>query len=231
MYSSAPQDYLHLGPTSPIPIPSPTTPMGFHVPGYGEHVDQYHPHSSKLARTRLHRGPLQRLHTSLAVPFEETGLSTSTGSLISDTDYPSPIEFPHTPDDFPFTDSSLPPYHHSLLIHDQTPMSSTESLHFHEQNHFYSIPDDMSSSISSDQSVQDAAELSNSTQYGPMAPPSFSDVFGEGEIGASMNGLSQSGFAYLPPTEESIPRFINFPSNEIPAGLLRQIYMPGARGF
>ena len=175
--------------------------MGFHVPGYGEHVDPYQLHSSKLRQTRLHRGPLQRLHTSLAVPFEETRLSTSTGSLISDTDYPSPIEFPHTPDDFPFAESSLPPYHHSLLIHDQTPMSSTESLHFHEPNHFYSIPDDMSSSISSDQSVQDAAEVSSSVQFGPMAPPSFSDVFVEGEISSSMNGLSQSGFAYLPPTE------------------------------
>src|SRR5207248_517461 len=60
MYS-APQEYLHLGPTSPIPIPSPTTPMGFHVPGYGEHVDAYHPHSSKLRRSHPHRGPLQRL--------------------------------------------------------------------------------------------------------------------------------------------------------------------------
>lgn len=229
MYS-APQEYLHLGPTSPIPIPSPTTPMGLQVPGYGEHVDAYHPHSSKLRRPHLHRGPLQRLHTSLAVPFEETGLSASTGSMISDTDYPSPTEYPHTPDDFPFADTSLPPYNHSLLVHDQTPMSSTESLHFHDHTQYYSVPDDMSSSISSDQSIQDYAEVTAAQQQTPMGPPSFSDIFMEGELNSNVNGLSQSGFAYLP-TEEYMSRYANFPADAIPAGLLRQIYMPGARGF
>ncbi|KAF2190608.1 hypothetical protein K469DRAFT_747065 [Zopfia rhizophila CBS 207.26] len=195
MYS-APQEYLHLGPTSPIPIPSPTTPMGFHVPGYGEHVDAYHPHSSKLRRSYIHRGPLQRLHTSLAVPFEETGLSASTASLsaYSDSDFPSPGEFPHTPDDFPFAES-LPPYQ-SLIFHNQTPMSSTENLHYHDAPRSFPIADDVSSSISSDQSVQDFAEVSPGQQG--MGPPSFPDVFIEGEMGSSVNGLSQPGYAYLP---------------------------------
>ncbi|KAF2195958.1 hypothetical protein GQ43DRAFT_290702 [Delitschia confertaspora ATCC 74209] len=198
MYS-APQEYLHLGPTSPIPIPSPTTPMGFHVPGsgYREHMAGYHPHSSKLRQPQVHRGPLQRLHTSLAVPFEENGLSTSTGSLISDNGYPSPSEFPQTPDDFPFPESSLPPYN-PFSFHDHTPMGSAESFHFHEAPRFFSVPDDMSSSISSDQSVQDAAEVS-AAHHGPMGPAGFPDVFVEGELSSSVNGsMHQPGYAYLP---------------------------------
>ncbi|ORY11624.1 fungal-specific transcription factor domain-domain-containing protein [Clohesyomyces aquaticus] len=193
-----PQEYLHLGPTSPIPIPSPTTPMGFTVPSYGEHVDAYHPHSSKLRRPHLHRGPLQRLHTTLAVPFDESVLSASTGSLstYSDSDYPSPGEWPNTPDDFPFAESSLPPYH-SLIFNDHTPMSSTENLHhFHEAPRSFPIADDVSSSISSDQSIKDFVEA-NSGQRN-MGAPSFSDIFMEGEMSGNCNGLPQPGYAYLP---------------------------------
>ncbi|KAF2741029.1 hypothetical protein EJ04DRAFT_481332 [Polyplosphaeria fusca] len=199
MYS-APHEYLHLGPTSPIPIPSPTTPMGFAVPGYREHVDPFHPHSSKLRRSsHIHRGPLQRLHTTLGVPsFEDSGLSASTASLgtYSDSDYPSPGEFPHTPDDFPFMESSVPQYS-SLIFHDQTPMSSTENfhLHFYEAPRSLPIADDVSSSISSDQSVQDFNEV-NSGQC--MGPSVFPDVFMEGDMNSSVHGPSQPGFAYLP---------------------------------
>ncbi|KAF2114652.1 fungal-specific transcription factor domain-containing protein [Lophiotrema nucula] len=198
MYS-APQEYLHLGPTSPIPIPSPTTPMGFAVPGYGEHVDPFLPHSSKLRRPHLHRGPLQRLHTTLAVPsYDDGGLSASSASLgtYSDSDFPSPGEYPHTPDDYPFTDSSVPQYH-SLIFHDQTPMSSSENLHHfhHGAPRSFPIADDVSSSISSDQSVQDYAEINSGHCMGPSV---FPDVFMEGEMGSSIHGSSQPGFAYLP---------------------------------
>ncbi|KAF1997898.1 hypothetical protein P154DRAFT_269699 [Amniculicola lignicola CBS 123094] len=195
---SAPQEYQYLGPTSPIPIPSPTTPMGYPIPGYGEHVDPFHPHSSKLRSPHMHRGPLHRLHTSLHVPYDESGLSASTASLgtYSDSDFPSPGEYPHTPaDDFPFADSSVPQYH-SLVFHDQTPMSSSENLHYHEAPRSFPVADDVSSSISSDQSVQDYAEM-NSVHHG-MGSSTFPDVYGEGDMSSSMNGLSQPGFAYLP---------------------------------
>lgn len=204
--------------------------MGFAVPGYGEHVDPFHPHSSKLRRPHLHRGPLQRLHTSLHVPFEEMGLSASSASLgtYSDSDFPSPGEFPHTPhDEYPFAESSAPQYS-SLTFHDQTPMSSTENLNMHEPQRMLPIADDVSSSISSDQSVQDFAEISSGQQS--MGPPTYPDIFIEGEMSSSYNGLSQSGFSYLP-TEESYHRFAPFPADAIPAGLLRQIYMPGTGGF
>jgi hypothetical protein len=198
MYS-APQEYQYLSATSPIPIPSPTTPMGFHMPVYGEHVDTFHPHLSKLRRPSYHQGPLQRLQTSLNVPsYDDNGLSSSSASLgtYSDSDFPSPGEYPGTPDDFPFSDSSVPQYH-SLIFHDQTPMGSMESFHYHEAPR-RSLPmaDDISSSISSDQSVQDFAELHSSHQS--MGPPSFPDIFVDGEMSSSVNGFSHPGFSYLP---------------------------------
>lgn len=197
MYS-APQEYQYFGPTSPIPIPSPTTPMGFGVSGFGEYVDPFLPHSSKLRRAHLHGGPLQRLHTTLHVPYEENRLSASSASLgtYSDSDFPSPGEYPRTPhDEFPFAESSVPQYH-SLNFHDQTPMSSMESLHAHEVPRSLPYADDVSSSISSDQSVQDFSEVLSSHQS--MGPPSFPDIFIEGEMSSSVNGLSQPGFSYLP---------------------------------
>lgn len=194
---SGPQEYQYYGPTSPIPIPSPTTPMGFAVPGYGEHVEPFHPHSSKLRRPHLHRGPLQRLHTSLAVPYDDNGLSASSASLgtYSDSDFPSPGEFPRTPaDEFPFADSSA--RYSSLNFHDHASMNSMDNLHFHEIPRTLPIADDVSSSISSDQSVQDFNEVSSGQQT--MGPPAFPDIFIEGEMSASLGGLSHPGFSYLP---------------------------------
>lgn len=228
---SAPQEYQYLGPTSPIPIPSPNNPMGYAVPGYGEHVVPYHPHSSKLRRPHLHRGPLQRLHTSLHVPYEEMGLSASSASLgtYSDSDFPSPSEYPHTPhDEFPFHESSVPQYH-SLIFHDQTNLSSSENLRFHhEPPRSLPIADDVSSSISSDQSIQDYTEISSGQHS--MGPPSFPDIFVEGNMHSGVNGMAQPGFSYIP-SEEPYHRFIPFPADAIPDGLLRSVYLPGARGF
>lgn len=198
MYS-APQDYQYFGATSPIPIPSPSTPMGNAIPGYGEHVDPFHPYSSKLRRPHLPRGPLQRLHTSLAVPYDDNGLSASSASLgtYSDSDFPSPGEFPHTPaDEFPFSESSVPHYS-SLVFHDQTHMNSMENFHYHhEAPRTLPMADDVSSSISSDQSVQDFSEVSSGQHS--MGPPTFPDIFIEGEMSSNLNGLPQSGFSYLP---------------------------------
>ncbi|KAF2749032.1 hypothetical protein M011DRAFT_493322 [Sporormia fimetaria CBS 119925] len=194
-------DYQYFGPTSPIPIPSPTTPMGFGVPGYGEHVAPFHPHSSKLRRPSMHPGvSLQRLHTSLHVPYEaEMGLSASSASLgtYSDSDFPSPSEYPQTPlDEFPFGDASVPQYQ-NLDFHDTTPMSSLDHFQFHDVPRSLPMADDVSSSISSDQSVQDFSD-GNSVQQ-PMGPPTFPDIFIEGgDMASSMGGFSQPGYSYLP---------------------------------
>jgi hypothetical protein len=58
------------------------------------------------------------------------------------------------------------------------------------------MADDLSSSISSDQSVQDFNEVSSGHQS--MGPPAFPDIFIEGEMSSSLGGLSQHGFHYLP---------------------------------
>ncbi|KAF1978076.1 hypothetical protein BU23DRAFT_413943, partial [Bimuria novae-zelandiae CBS 107.79] len=194
---SSPQEYQYFGPTSPIPIPSPTTPMGFAVPSYGEHVDPFHPHSSKLRRPHLHQGPLQRLHTSLAVPYEDNGLSASSASLGSygESDFPSPGEYPRTPaDEYSFTESV--PRFSNMSYHDPNSMHAMDHLRYHSNHHALPIPDDMSSSISSDQSVQDFHEVSSAHQS--MGPPAFPDIFIEGEMSSSLGGLSQPGFSYLP---------------------------------
>ena len=195
---SGPQDYQYFGPTSPIPIPSPSTPMGFTVPVYGEHMDPFHPHPSKLRRPHLNQGPLQRLHTSLAVPYEDNGLSASSASLGSygESDFPSPGEYPHTPaDEYPFFDSSVPRFS-NVTYHEQNSMHAMDHLRYHSNHHSLPIADDVSSSISSDQSVQDFGEVSSAQQN--MAPPAFPDIFIEGEMSSSLGGLSQPGFSYLP---------------------------------
>tara|TARA_R110002003_G_scaffold191_19_gene14861 strand:+ start:29637 stop:31364 length:1728 start_codon:yes stop_codon:yes gene_type:complete len=57
------------------------------------------------------------------------------------------------------------------------------------------MADDMSSSVSSDQSVQDYVEVSSTQQS--MGPPAFPDIFVEGEMSSSFNGF-QPGFSFLP---------------------------------
>ncbi|KAF1852197.1 uncharacterized protein K460DRAFT_352025 [Cucurbitaria berberidis CBS 394.84] len=195
MYS-APQEFQYLGPTSPIPIPSPSTPMGYPMPQHGEYFDLSNLHSSKFRRATIHRGPLQRLQTSLHMPFEENGLSASSASLgtYSDSDMPSPSEFPHTPvDEFPFADPSIPRY--SYNSHDQQSMGSTDHYFLHEAPRSLPTADDMSSSVSSDQSLRDYAEVSSTQQS--MEPASYPDMFVEGEMSSSFNGF-QPGFSFLP---------------------------------
>ena len=57
------------------------------------------------------------------------------------------------------------------------------------------MADDMSSSVSSDQSIQDYIEVSSAQQS--MGPPAFPDIYAEGEMNSSFNGFSP-GFSFLP---------------------------------
>lgn len=195
MYS-APQDYQYFSATSPIPIPSPSTPMGFPMIHHGEHFDFLHP-QSKLGRPNTQRGPLQRLQTSIHSPYEDNGLSASSASLstYSDSDFPSPGDYPHTPiDEFPFADPSMPRYS-SAQPHEQPPFGSLDSFFSHEAPRSLPMADDMSSSVSSDQSLQDYVEVSSAQQS--MGPPAFPDIFMEGEMSSSFTGFSP-GFSFLP---------------------------------
>lgn len=163
------------------------------------------------------------------MPSEDNGLSASSASLgtYSDSDFPSPSEFPHTPvDEFPFADPTIPRYS-SFGSHEQAPMGSLDSYFLNEAPRSLPMVDDMSSSVSSDQSVQDYMEV-NSTQQN-IGQASYPDIFVEGEMSSSFTGFSP-GFSFLP-SEESYHRFAPFPADAIPDGLLRQIYMPGTGGF
>jgi hypothetical protein len=196
MYS-APQEYQYFSATSPIAIPSPSTPMGFPMLQHADPFDFLRP-QSKMGRPQTQRGPLQRLQTSLHVPYEENGLSASSASLgtYSDSDFPSPGEYPHTPvDEFPFADPSMPRYS-SVNSHDQGPFGSLDSFFLNEAPRS-SMPmaDDMSSSVSSDQSIHDYVEVSSAQQS--MGPPAFPDIFVEGEMSSSFHGF-QPGFSFLP---------------------------------
>jgi hypothetical protein len=207
MYS-APHEYQYFGPTSPIPIPSPSTPMGFSMPSHhNDRFDMMHSHPSKMRRTsHISRGPLQRLHTSMHMSYEESGLSASTASLstYSDSDFPSPGEYPHTPaDEFPFADPSMQRYS-PLHSYDHAPMGSLDNF-FHEAQRYLPMADDLSSSVSSDQSVQDYAEMAPTQQS--TGPVVFQDVFTEGEIASSFNGLSPPGFSFLPSEGTSISSY------------------------
>ncbi|KAJ4333572.1 hypothetical protein N0V87_007509 [Didymella glomerata] len=197
MYSG-PQEYQYFGPTSPIPIPSPSTPLGFPMQSHGEHFDMMHPLTSKMRRpSQLSRGPLQRLHTSIHLPFDEGGLSVSTASLgtYSDSDFPSPGEYPHTPaDEFPFADPSIPRYS-PIHSYDQAQIGSMDSF-FHEAPRSLPMADDMSSSVSSDQSLQDYVEASSAQQS--IGHVVFHDVFAEGDVSSSYTALSQPAFSFLP---------------------------------
>lgn len=153
-------------------------------------------------------------------------MSASSASLgtYSDSDFPSPSEFPNTPvDEYPFADPSMPRY----PSYDHAPMGSLDNYFLNEAPRSFPTGDDMSSSVSSDQSLQDYPEVSTAPQS--MGPIVFQDVFTEGEMSSNFNGF-QPGFSFLP-SEESYHRFASFPADAIPPGLLRQIYMPGAGGF
>ncbi|OMP85437.1 putative transcriptional regulatory protein C15D4.02 [Diplodia seriata] len=197
-------EYPGLDATSPISIPPPAPQhMGWHLPGFGEHLDGYSGPASRKPRPQLPVKPLHKLHTTLAGSYDDTGLSTSTGPLSSYSDsvlgdYPSPSEFPGTPDDFAYADPMIQSYNEHYM-HQRTPMSSsTESLVFHDAPRSYPmICEDLSSSISSDQSLQDFSEL-NSMQPASYSQSGFSDMFFPGAFTAAAgpNNAHIPGYYY-----------------------------------
>lgn len=106
----------------------------------------------------LNLKPLQRLHTTLAAPYmyDDSALSSS------HSDYPSPSDFPGTPDDLMH---SYPEH----LLPSRTPTSSTDSLVFPDAPRSFPIMyEHFSSSIGSDQSLHELHDMSS------MQPQPFS---------------------------------------------------------
>ncbi|KAF2839658.1 hypothetical protein M501DRAFT_932509 [Patellaria atrata CBS 101060] len=170
--------------TTPIPIPSNHS----HEPSWNfsgpEDHDGYGA-PSKLRQQYLHPRPLQRLQTSLAASWDDTGLSASTGSLstYSDSDYPSPADYPQTPDDCSYMES-FPGQFGEPYLNPPRMIGSTESFIFHGVPRSYPIAcDDMSSSISSDQSIHDFVEVSSVQQPVTYGPASYQDGYYNSNVG------------------------------------------------
>lgn len=194
-------DYASLNVTSPISIPPPAPQhMAWHLPSFGDHLDGYNGPQQRKPRPQLPVKPLHKLHTTLAGSYDDTGLSTSTGPLSSYSDsvlgdYPSPSEFPGTPDDFTFADPMIQSYNeHYMHQRHHAMSSSTESLVFQDAPRSYpTICEDLSSSISSDQSLQDFSEV-NHMQPASYSQSGFTDMFLPGRLAAA----SGPNFAHIP---------------------------------
>jgi hypothetical protein len=86
-------------PTSPIPVPM-SEPQGAWSPvDFGPPFENFHNFVEKPIRMPLRPNPLRRIQTAPAHPYEESVCSTSS-SAFSDSDYPSPRDFPATPEDY-----------------------------------------------------------------------------------------------------------------------------------
>lgn len=133
-------------------------------------------------------------------------MSASTASLstYSDSDFPSPGEYPHTPaDEFPFADPSIPRYS-PLHSYDHAQMGSMDTF-YHEAPRSLPMADDMSSSVSSDQSLQDYVEVNSAQQS--MGSVVFQDVFAEGDVSSSYTAMHQPAFSFLPSEGTSLSSY------------------------
>ncbi|KAK7533762.1 fungal-specific transcription factor domain-containing protein [Phyllosticta citribraziliensis] len=182
--------YASVDATSPVHIPPPAVPyQGWHLPSFGEHMESFGG-AGRKSRPQLPPKPLQRLHTTLAAPYDDSALSTSTGPLSSHSDsalgdYPSPTDFPGTPDDFHFADPIMHSYPEHLLP-SRTPISSTESLVFPDAPRSFPIMyEDLSSSISSDQSLHELHDMSSMQPQPYSQHPGYQDTFFPSAIGAA----------------------------------------------
>lgn len=163
--------------SGPIPIPTSNPSVGWHVPGFNEHLEGYSALSGKPDRLNLRPRPLQRLCTSGIGPYEDTVFSApSTGSVstFSDSDFPSPSEFPQSPDEIPLVDGLISAYPDRYMYQDA--LQPPETYKFVEAPRSYPVATDyVASSVGSDLSTTGSTEL-----YSPPAdyvgPTSLSDI-------------------------------------------------------
>ncbi len=185
MHSPA-YDFVNMSGSDPIAIPSVSSPqLGWHVPGFHEHLEGYHSLSGKSNRLGyLHQRPLQRLQTGLSSSYDDT-LSVSTGTLstYSDSDYGSPSEYPQTPDELPMMGGPLfPPYNDQYLA-PHTPMSSTDSVSYTEAPRSYPyVGEELGTSMASDHSGNHSV---HSGVHSGSVDPNYPDIFYQDDIGSS----------------------------------------------
>ncbi|KAI9832281.1 MAG: hypothetical protein M1819_004459 [Sarea resinae] len=149
-------DFVNMDPTSsPNAVQLSNSAPDWQTYGVADQSARYGPVMAPRQAHDWHGHGLQRLHTSIAGSYEElssAGSATSIGGY-SDSDYPSPVEYPHTPDDVPPMDIPMPGYHEYYAAHAMA-TSPNDSLVFHGRTPT-SCPitrGSMASSAASDQS-------------------------------------------------------------------------------
>ena len=86
-------------PTSPIPVPMPPSQNMWGQVDFNQPLESYNAFAGKQMRMPMRPNPLRRIQTAPAHPYEESVYSTPS-SAFSDSDYPSPKDFPATPEDY-----------------------------------------------------------------------------------------------------------------------------------
>ncbi|KAI9696524.1 MAG: hypothetical protein M1820_008152 [Bogoriella megaspora] len=178
-------------PTQPIPIPTSAGPQqGWQVPGFSAHLASYSPsHEIPKRRHQLSHPSLHNLHTSFSPAFDDAPLSASTGSFstYTDSNFGSPIDYPHTPSEMSFSDPLLnvpanafggPPS--SVDSNDSIPFSNAAPISYAEQ-------------LGAAASQMSTAQGFPDMQSGPVGAASLSDPFFTGELNSmqlSTDGLT-----------------------------------------
>jgi hypothetical protein len=191
----SPGSFQSSGPI-PIPVSSPQH-HGWHVPGFYEHLEGYSALSGKPTRLHLRPRPLRRVHTTASSSYEEQIFSApSTGSVstFSESDFPSPSEFPPTPKEVPMAEPFINSYPDVYSCQQET-MHPTESYSYMDTPRSYPstsgfVSSSLGSSVSSNSN-------SNSNMcmdmYPPVAvgPTSFSDILHRNDYNAVDDMMQQ----------------------------------------
>ncbi|KAI9679568.1 MAG: hypothetical protein M1817_005590 [Caeruleum heppii] len=206
-------DFVNMDPTGSPTVPHLRSPsFTLSVPSATERQDLHrqsfdHGNNYPLLRQSLLRYDSHYDTPQVSPMTEDFGLSTSTSSTgcfsdLGDSDVPSPIEFPHTPEDYSFLTAPYS-YYNTPPLPQAACMMPTSRVSFSRQAPT-SYPDQLSSSASISSSLG-----SSQSAYEPVEEPAYAHdpcrVAGyEGSLydsSSSHNGLGNSaeidlGFGY-----------------------------------
>ena len=122
--------FPHTYVTPPLPLTSPQMSNGWQIPGFQDRFQ------SRQTDSRRHlsvdQPSIQHLHTSLGPQYDSVTLPQSGRSYSSyaDTEFHSPMEYPHTPSSLPFVEQLSQPM--SIPFQDSTTtISSTDAYSTH----------------------------------------------------------------------------------------------------
>ncbi|KAI9810668.1 MAG: hypothetical protein M1827_006127 [Pycnora praestabilis] len=177
-------DFVKMDPPLPaVPI-MPVSELGWKLSNAKKEEDDRSELFERRHREDFLRPSLKRLHTHVAGSRDDVGILTSAGAMngFSENEYPSPLGFPQTPDDFSMMHTAIPtPMYNFFQPHQVIPSSPENSL-FTDRQASTSCPEayfshgSMSSSLSSDQSIFDFVE-GNNLSVDPMGPCTLSEMF------------------------------------------------------